>query len=137
MSESPAPPTAASVAVALVAAITVTEAFAQTCLRTACNERDLNDQQLRCQTLIALGVVAYALIALGVVAYALIAFMLFRVYRYSNLGHTNLVWSCTSIIVAFAVGFALFNEKPNHYTLAAIAFACCAIYLAHKSAEVV
>jgi len=119
-------PPLATVAVALVGAITLTEAFGQTCLRTACDERDQPDQELRCHTLIALGIAAYSLVA----------YLLFRVYRYSNLGHTNLVWSCSSIIVAFVVGFALFGEKPNHYTLAAIAFACVAIFLAHKSAEI-
>ena len=50
-----APARVASVAVALVLAITVTEAFAQTCLRTACNERDQDDMALRCNTLLAIG----------------------------------------------------------------------------------
>jgi len=120
--------TVAGVAVGLVLAITLTEAFAQTCLRTACDEHaSVNGSTTpRC----------FTLLAAGAVAYALVAYLLFRAYRYTNLGHLNLIWSCASIVIAFTVGYVLFGETANRYTYAAIALACAAIFMAHKSNEV-
>ncbi|NBP01273.1 MAG: hypothetical protein EBU90_14250 [Proteobacteria bacterium] len=72
---------------------------------------------------------------IGVVGYAVIVYLLYDAYNYEGLGHMNLVWSCVSIIVCYAIGFLVFNEPFNRYTFAAVVSALCAIYLAHRSDE--
>ena len=71
----------------------------------------------------------------GILGYSLIVLILYKAYNYEGLGHMNLVWSCVSIITCYAVGCVNFNENFNKYTVGAIFFAICSIYLAHRSDE--
>ena len=109
-----------SAALLIIFLITISEAIAQTCLRKA-NRTNGN----KCGTLVITGMIAYATVA----------YLLFRVYTFSNLGHTNLVWSCLSIIVAFAMGSFFFRETINGFAVLSIAFAIAAIACAHLSSE--
>lgn len=74
---------------------------------------------------------------LGILGYIGVACVLIISYKYENLGHMNLVWSCVSIIVCYALGYYYFKEPINKYTFIAISCALLAIYFAHKSDEVV
>lgn len=97
--------------------ITVFEACAQTSLKTARARRK------------------HYLIPLGILFYTIVALLLFYCYKYEGMGHTNLVWSCLSIIVAILIGCLLFNEPHNRYTYLAIVLAILAIYFAHRADE--
>ncbi len=113
-----------SAAISLIFLITLSEAIAQTCLKKA---KGTPSGSSDCQKLVAIGMVAYVLVA----------YLLYYTYQFSNLGHTNLIWSCLSIIVAFAMGSMFFNETINGFAILSIAFACAAIACAHLSAEAV
>ena len=72
----------------------------------------------------------------GILGYSLIVLILYNAYNYEGLGHMNLVWSCVSIITCYIVGCVYLNEPFNKYTVGAIFFALCAIYLAHRADEI-
>jgi len=72
---------------------------------------------------------------LAMVLYCFVVYLLFRSYKYENVGHMNLIWSCMSIIVAFISGYVCFGEPFNKYTVVAILFALFAIYFAHRADE--
>jgi multidrug transporter EmrE-like cation transporter len=73
--------------------------------------------------------------SLGFLGYMIVAALLYKSYEYENLGHMNLVWSCMSIITGYIVGYLLFNETLNKYTIVSITLALIAIYTAHLSDE--
>lgn len=108
-------------ALSLIFLITLSEAIAQSCLKQA------RADSINCNYLIGIGLVAYAFVAI----------LLFKTYKFEDLGHTNLVWSCFSIIVAFVVGTVFFREVVNGFAILAIALACAAIACAHLSREAV
>ncbi len=108
-------------ALSLIFLITLSEAIAQSCLKRA------RADSANCNSLIGVGLVAYIIVAI----------LLFKTYKFEDLGHTNLVWSCLSIIVAFIVGAVFFHEVVNGFAILSIALACAAIACAHLSREVV
>lgn len=108
-----------AVLTSLILLVSVSEAIAQFCLRSAI------DNNQHCNKLIAIGLLGYLAVA----------WLLYKTYKFSNLGHTNLIWSCVSIVIAFAVGVTFFQEKLDNYALVAIVAAFFAIYFAHRSAE--
>ena len=73
------------------------------------------------------------IILVGVAGYIMVALLLLTSYRYEDMGHMNMTWSCLSIIMAYAMGFLLFSETINHYTLMSVALALSAIYVGHLS----
>ena len=73
---------------------------------------------------------------LGVLGYICIAYILYQSYHYEGMGHMNLVWSCTSIIICYLVSYVVYKEAINKYTIIAIALAIAAIYFAHQSDEI-
>jgi len=108
-------------AISLIFLITLSEAIAQTCLKKA-NRTPHGPECNR-------------LIVIGMVAYVIVAWLLFNTYNFSNLGHTNLVWSCLSIIIAFLTGWLFFKESVNKFAVLSIGLACGAIVSAHLSNE--
>ncbi len=68
-------------------------------------------------------------------AYAVVCYLLYTSYKYDGIGHVNLLWSCVSIIFAYAVGISFFGEHINKYGYTAILFACIAIYFSHLNDE--
>ncbi len=104
----------------LILLICLSEAIAQTCLRSA-----RTYESIKCRI---------AIVA-GFVFYVAVAWLLYRTYGASEMGHTNLIWSCLSIIIAFVIGNVLFGEKIGKNTLIALIFAMFAIYFAHRSDE--
>lgn len=97
--------------------ITFTEVLGQTCLKTA---RAENKRWL---------------LFLGFFIYCMVAYFLYCCYQYEGMGHTNLIWSCMSIILALLVGYYWFKEPFNKYNWVAVALAFGAIYFAHKGDE--
>jgi drug/metabolite transporter (DMT)-like permease len=71
----------------------------------------------------------------GILGYICVALILYNSYHYENMGHMNLVWSCTSIIICYIISHIFFNEHINKYTFYAIILAISAIYFAHRSDE--
>jgi multidrug transporter EmrE-like cation transporter len=108
-----------AVLTSLILLVSISEAIAQFCLRSAI------DNHQHC----------HKLIFIGFLAYLAVAWLLYKTYKFSNLGHTNLIWSCVSIVIAFTVGVSFFQEKLDKHALVAIVTAFVAIYFAHKSAE--
>lgn len=100
-----------------VVLITVTEVLGQTCLKTARAKKQV------------------WMLFLGFLIYIGVAFLLYCCYEYEGMGHTNLIWSCMSIILALLVGYYWFKEPFNKYNWVAIALAFGAIYFAHRGDE--
>lgn len=73
---------------------------------------------------------------LGILGYICVAYILFQSYHYEGMGHMNLVWSCTSIIVCYLISYVFYKEALNKYTILAIFLAMSAIYFAHQSDEI-
>lgn len=73
---------------------------------------------------------------LGVFGYICVAYILYQSYHYEGMGHMNLVWSCTSIILCYLVSYIIYKESINKYTIIAIALSILAIYFAHQSDEI-
>lgn len=72
----------------------------------------------------------------GLIGYFCVAYILYQAYHYEGMGHMNLVWSCTSIIVCYIIGYVFYKESINKYTILAILLAILAIYFAHQSDEI-
>ena len=101
----------------LIFLITLSEAIAQYCIRCA---RNHSCTKAKC----------IGLIFLGMLAYCIVGVLLYKVYSFENLGVTNLIWSCMSIIVAFIVGKFFFTEKIKKHDIIAICLAILAIIFA-------
>ena len=108
----------------LILLITISEAIAQYCLR--CARDKVVNEHCNLQS-------CFYLIFFGIISYCMVALLLFKVYSYESLGLTNLIWSCTSIVVAFIVGKILFQEEITKSSLFAIIFAMLAIYFANQN----
>ncbi len=105
------------IVIGFVVLITLTEICAQTCLKMARVKKNA------------------LLLMVGIILYLLVATLLYRCYQFEGMGHTNLVWSCMTIILAMVVGVYLFKEPFNRYNWIAIALALGAIYFAHRGDE--
>jgi multidrug transporter EmrE-like cation transporter len=73
------------------------------------------------------------LLFLGIGGYIMVSLFLFTSYKYEDMGHMNLIWSCMSIIIAFTMGNILFAEHLNGYSVAAIGLALSSIYCGYLS----
>ena len=69
----------------------------------------------------------------GAIGYAVIAYCLWNSFITANMGQVNLIWCCSSIIVAFIAGYLLFQEPINRYTLYSIMFVLIAVYFSYLS----
>lgn len=105
------------IVIGFVVLIAVTEVLGQTCLKSARAQKKVS------------------LLFLGFLIYCLVAYLLYCCYQYEGLGHTNLIWSCLSIVLAMLVGYYWFKEPFNKYNWVAIFLAFGAIYFAHKGDE--
>ncbi len=105
------------VALLLIFLITLSEAIAQYCIRCA---RNHTCTKTRCITLIGIGMLCYCIVG----------FLLYKVYSFEELGVTNLIWSCMSIIIAFIVGKMFFSERIKIHDIIAITLAIIAIIFA-------
>jgi multidrug transporter EmrE-like cation transporter len=76
------------------------------------------------------------LVYIGIAGYIIVALLLLTSYEYEDMGHMNMTWSCVSIIVAYIMGYILFEEHINHYTIMSIALSLAAIYVGHISDDV-
>ena len=72
-------------------------------------------------------------VAIGVLGYIMVSLLLLTSYEYEDMGHMNMTWSCVSIITAYVMGFLLFEEHVNNYTIISIALALSAIYVGQIS----
>ncbi len=106
-----------NIVILLIFLITLSEAIAQYCLRCARNQMCTNSKCI-------------GLIVLGMLAYCTVGVLLYKVYSFENLGVTNLIWSCMSIIVAFIVGKFFFSEQIKKHDVIAICLAILAIIFA-------
>lgn len=97
----------------LALALTTIEAFAQNSLKLS--------QIHNCQYRFIFGLLFYVCVGLTL--------------RYSydsvGLGQMNLVWSSCSIITAIVIGYLLYDEPFNTFTLIAILFALSAVFCSH------
>ncbi len=73
------------------------------------------------------------LLLLGLCGYIMVSLLLFTSYKYEDMGHMNLIWSCMSIIIAFTAGNIIFAENLNGYSVAAIGLALSSIYCGYLS----
>lgn len=105
------------IVISFVTLIALTEIAGQTCLKMA---RVKNKTYL---------------LTLGILLYAMVAYLLYMCYQYEGLGHTNLVWSCITIVLALFVGYHWFKEPFNKYNWIAVVLAFGAIYAAHRGDE--
>lgn len=105
------------IVIGFVVLITITEVLGQTCLKTARAQKKT------------------WLLFLGIFIYCIVATLLWCCYSWEGMGHTNLVWSCMSIILALLVGYYWFKEPFNKYNWIAIGLAFGAIYFAHRGDE--
>ncbi len=72
----------------------------------------------------------------GMISYTMVCLLLYLVYKYDNLSHVNLIWSCMSIILAYIVGYYYFSEPVTEYSIVSILFAFMAIYFCFLSKNV-
>lgn len=105
------------IASGIVVMIALTEVVGQACLKKA------RTQNIKWMLIV------------GMVVYLGVAYLLYVCYDYAGMGHTNLLWSCMSIILAILVGYHMFKEPYNSYNWVAAAFAMGAIYFAHRGRE--
>ena len=107
----------------LIIFVTLFEALGQYFIKISKNKASLNHS--------INGSIKY--LYLGIISYIIVCLLLYNTYNYEGLGHVNLIWSCMSIILAYAVGHCIFMEPFNEYTVLAILFACSAIYFSYLS----
>ena len=106
-----------NIVIQLIFLITLSEAIAQYCLRSAHNQTCINNKCI-------------GLVILGMLAYCTVGILLYKVYSFENIGVTNLIWSCLSIIAAFVVGKFFFNEQIKKHDVIAFFLAISAIIFA-------
>lgn len=70
---------------------------------------------------------------LGLFFYVGVGYFLHLAYHKIPLGQINLVWSCFSIIIALIVGYLIYDEPMNKYTITAILFSFGAVYMSSLS----
>lgn len=65
---------------------------------------------------------------LGLSFYVLVGYVLHYAYHNVPLGRLNVTWSCLSIILAVTIGYFIYDEPFNKYTIISLLFAFSAIY---------
>ncbi len=69
----------------------------------------------------------------GIIGYAIISYCLWNSFIFADMGQVNLLWCGASIIVSFIIGYLMFKEPINRYTLYSIIFILIAIYFSYLS----
>ena len=72
------------------------------------------------------------LFIVGLAFYMVVGYLLHYAYHKFPLGKINVIWSCLSIILAMALGYLLYDEPFNHWSILAILFAISAIWCSFK-----
>jgi multidrug transporter EmrE-like cation transporter len=71
----------------------------------------------------------------GLSFYMIVGYLLHYAYHRFPLGKLNVIWSCISIISAIVIGYFLYDEPFNHWTMYSIILAVSAIYCSFKASE--
>jgi multidrug transporter EmrE-like cation transporter len=72
---------------------------------------------------------------IGILFYMLVGYVLHYAYHHVPLSRLNVTWSCISIILAIFIGYTLYNEKMNIYSILSVISAIIAIYFSKLSSE--
>jgi multidrug transporter EmrE-like cation transporter len=68
----------------------------------------------------------------GLFIYVLVGYVLHYAYHNVPLSKLNVTWSCFSIILAISIGYFLYDEEFDKYTIISLILAIGAIYFANK-----
>jgi multidrug transporter EmrE-like cation transporter len=74
---------------------------------------------------------SHMMMGIGLAGYVMVALLLLTSYNFVAMGKMNLIWSCISIITACVLGYIIFQENFDNYTISSIVLALSAIYVAH------
>ena len=77
----------------LVIGIVLCETIAQSCIKYSRNTNNKN------------------YICISVLFYAIVCFLLYKTYKYQNMGIVNVIWSCLSVLSVLFAGIILYHEK--------------------------
>lgn len=69
---------------------------------------------------------------IGLLFYIVVGYLLHYAYHKFPLGKVNVIWSCLSIIIAVTLGYLLYDEPFNQWSLYSIVFALSAIICTFK-----
>lgn len=72
------------------------------------------------------------LFIVGLSFYMVVGYLLHYAYHKFPLGKINVIWSCFSIILAMMLGYFLYDEPFNHWTILSIIFAISAIICTYQ-----
>jgi multidrug transporter EmrE-like cation transporter len=72
---------------------------------------------------------------LGLSFYMVVGYLLHYAYHRFPLGKLNVIWSCISIISAITIGYFLYDEPFNNWTIYSMILALGAIYCSFKASE--
>lgn len=70
---------------------------------------------------------------IGIVFYTGVGYILHLAYMKYPLSKMNTIWSCLSIIFAITMGYFLYGETINNWSVLATIFSLFAIYCLYKS----
>ncbi len=76
------------------------------------------------------------LFIVGLLFYIVVGYLLHYAYHKFPLGKLNVVWSCMSIIIAMTLGYLLYDEPFNRWSVLAMFFALSAIYCSFRASNV-
>lgn len=68
---------------------------------------------------------------IGLAFYMLVGYVLHYAYHNVPLSKLNVTWSCISIVLAISLGYFLYDEPLNKYTILSVILAFFAIYFAN------
>ncbi len=72
---------------------------------------------------------------IGLSFYMVVGYILHYAYHKFPLGKINVIWSCLSIILAMGLGYLLYDEPFNHWSVLAIIFAISSIVCSFHAAQ--
>jgi multidrug transporter EmrE-like cation transporter len=72
---------------------------------------------------------------LGLSFYIIVGYFLHYAYHNAPLSTFNVTWSCFSIILAISIGYGLYDEPLNKYSIIAMTAAIIAIYFANLASK--
>lgn len=75
------------------------------------------------------------LFIVGLVFYMVVGYLLHYAYHKYPLGKINVIWSCISIILAMTLGYLLYDEPFNLWSVVAMFFALSAIYCSFRASQ--